>query len=284
MRLKSYFSKTVEAAMILARKELGDEALLINARPTTGESRSLGAYEVVFGLPTSNSIRPAAVGRMATSGSDAIACPTDPTLGRKNAERTIGALVGPPGSGKTTTLLKLAARYGLALGRHPRILTTDVFRIGAADQLSSLAALLAIRCDVVETPEALARALDNHGRNDLILIDTPGLGARDMQDGAGLAHLLQTYPEIDTHLVLPASLAPAAMARCAERFEAFGPGKLLFTHLDEAPSFEAIAEQSARSSLPISFLTNGQQIPEDLEEATPHRLSPRAPFRKGAAA
>src|SRR5438034_11387009 len=96
-------------------------------------------------------------------------------------------LVGPPGVGKTTTLVKLAARYGLAANKRAQIISTDVYRIAAADQLRALAAILGIGCDVVETPLALAQALAEHQSKDLILIDTPGLARGEMQDGADLA-------------------------------------------------------------------------------------------------
>ncbi len=126
----------------------------------------------------------------------------DATLGRAGASRKVVALVGPPGVGKTTTLIKLAARYGLASRKPAHIISTDVYRIAAADQLRSLASILGIGCDVVETPVALAQALEEHRSKDLVFIDTPGLANGEMEDGADLARLIATHPEIDTHLVL----------------------------------------------------------------------------------
>src|SRR5437016_11083868 len=173
MKLKSYFSATVEAAMEEARKELGEDALLVNARPSTPETRRLGAYEVVFGVsprtaeplglpapPAGNGVdrlsqdvadlrreiermAMAMRGQRSSREEDSQYAPeldrlaaqeldedlihavadgapleelfqTDATLGRAGVERKIVALVGPPGTGKTTTLTKLAARYGLA--------------------------------------------------------------------------------------------------------------------------------------------------------------------------
>src|SRR5262249_25179329 len=79
-----------------------------------------------------------------------------------------GRLIGPPGAGKTTTLVKLAARYGLAARKPAQIVSADVCRIAAADQLRSLAAILGIGCDVVETPVALAQALEEHRGKELV--------------------------------------------------------------------------------------------------------------------
>src|SRR5438105_4945957 len=193
MKLKSYFSGTVEAALDLARRELGEDALLINARPSTPETRHLGAYEIVFGLPPRVApVTPSFDGGVGRASPPAASLPagdaagrpcadqevrptTDATLGTGGGQRAIVMLIGPPGVGKTTTLVKLAARYGLATRRRTQVISTDVYRIAAADQLRALASILGIGCDVVETAGALAQALEEHASKDLILIDTPGL-------------------------------------------------------------------------------------------------------------
>jgi len=152
--------------------------------------------------------------------------------------------------------------------RPAHVLSSDVFRIAAADQLRSLAAILGVGCTVVETPLALAQALEEHRAKDFVFIDTPGLGRRDMEDGADLAHLIASHPEIDVHLVLPASMKPADLREVIDRYQPFRPSKLLFTRIDESSSFGALINESVRCALPISFLATGQQIPDDLEPAT----------------
>ena len=318
--------------MELARKELGEDALLVNSRPATPETRYLGAYEVVFGVlpasPSAPELAPAAIvadndqfrteladlrrqlERLTLSSDPAPAekrtppAPlvfppqgnpeelhpsiaeqlaqgsrldqlfgTDATLGRPGAPRSVVALVGPPGVGKTTTLIKLAARYGLA-GRKPtQILTADVHRIAAAGQLQALAAILGIACQIAETPAVLNQQLEEHRSKDLVLIDSPGFSLREMGDAAELAELLSTHPEIDTHLVLSASMKPSDMSRVVESYAVFSPSKLIFTRIDETARYGALVSEAARRNLPISFLSTGQQIPDDLEEATIPRLT-----------
>jgi flagellar biosynthesis protein FlhF len=342
MRLKSYFSATVEAAMELAHKELGEEALLVNARPSTLETRNLGAYEVVFGIPAkaetaaqpaenkitlSNgparaianeslaqdvadikrelerlaqtlrggpipapqrqvhieilSENPALYNLLIENEVDASLAAqvvagtpledlfeTDSTLGRRGATRGVVALVGPPGVGKTTTLAKLAARFGLISRKPAYILSADVCRIAAAEQMRSLASILGIGFDIVETPVALAQALEEHRGKDWVFIDTPGLAADEMEDAGDLARLIASHPEIDTHLVLSASMKPADLSRVIDRYEIFQPKKLLFTFMDETDRYGALVNEAARRSLPISFLGTGQQIPDHLEPAS----------------
>ena len=80
--------------------------------------------------------------------------------------------------------------------------------------------------------------------------------------------MLATHPEIDTHLVLSASMKPSDLARVIDRYAIFQPKKLLFTRLDETDRYGALVSEAARRSLPISFLATGQQIPDDLEPAS----------------
>lgn len=315
--------------MELARKELGDEALLINARPTQPTTRYLGAYEVVFGVapvrePTPSASAPSPDPQLrddladmrrqierlmlsfpstpeqrlppsAPAGSVVPSMPEAALLAEEIApelaaavcagrnlaqlftiDPTLGstvALVGPPGVGKTATLVKLAVRYGLAARRPVRIVSSDVFRISAVDQLRALAAILGIPCDVAETPLALAQFLDAASSSKgLTLIDTPGFAFREMEEAADLAQVLASRRDVDTHLVLSASMKFADQSRVHAAYALFRPSKLLFTRIDETSHYGAIVNLSAETNLPVSFLCSGQQIPDDLEEATSCRI------------
>jgi len=171
--------------------------------------------------------------------------------------------------------VKLAVLYGLAARRPAVLISADTHRIAAADQLRSYAAILGVGFELVETPRALDQALDLHRAKGLILIDTPGLAAADMDLGADLAAYLAAHPEIDTHLVLSASMKSADITRAVERFEIFQPAKLLFTRLDETPALGPVWSEAARTRKPLSFFAAGQSIPEDLEPATKRRIIER---------
>jgi flagellar biosynthesis protein FlhF len=197
----------------------------------------------------------------------------DATLGREGAAERVVALAGPPGSGKTSVLAKLAVTYGLAARRPMALISADHYRIAAADQLRTYAAILGVSFEFAETPRALAQALALHRGKELILIDTPGLAADDMDQGADLAAFLRSRPDIDTHLVLSASMKSADITRAVERFEIFGPAKLLFTRLDETETLGPVFNEASRTQKPVSFLTAGQQVPEHLEPATKGRIA-----------
>jgi flagellar biosynthesis protein FlhF len=182
------------------------------------------------------------------------------------------ALVGPPGSGKTTTLVKLAVTCGLAARVPVQLLSADTDRVSACEQLRSYAAILGVNFQILETLGAVAQALAVNARKGLLLLDTPGYGAHDLDRGRDLARYLASRPDIQVHLVLTASPKPADLTRVIDRFEIFRPARLLFTGLDETDSFGPVFAEAARTGKPLSFFSTGQRVPEDLEPASQERL------------
>lgn len=220
------------------------------------------AYDIVAALAS-----PLAPGALRAELAKWVRVDSEP--GSRGVASRVVALVGPPGAGKTSALVKLAVQYGVSSRKRVQILTTDTYRIAAAEELRSYAAILAIGCQVLERVEDLVPALDEHRQKDLILVDTPGLGRAEMDLSEDLARVLAAHPGIETHLVLPASMRAADLGNVAEQYSLFKPAKLLFTRLDETKTFGPILSRSVRMERPISFFSWGQRIPEDLERATP---------------
>lgn len=181
-------------------------------------------------------------------------------------------VAGPPGAGKTATLVKLAVSNGLAARRPVAFISMDDFRVAGADQLRSYATILGVGFQAIQSVAALSHALNHYESKRLILIDTPGYGARDMDRAEALARFLSSRPEISTHLVLTAFMKSADLTSVAERFEIFHPSRLLFTRLDETACFGSAFSLSVRMGKAISFLGTGQEIPDDLAPATKDRI------------
>lgn len=187
--------------------------------------------------------------------------------------RIVAALVGPPGVGKTSMLAKLAVRFGVAARRSTHIISYDSLRIAASEQLRSYAAIMGVTFESVDTVSALAQSLKENSRKDLVLIDTPGFSAQDFDLSWDLTKFLSTYPHVDIHLVLSCGARSSDISRMVDRYNTFGPAKLLFTRLDETDSYGTILNESVRTGLPVSFLSTGPRVPEDFEPATKDRIS-----------
>ncbi len=165
-----------------------------------------------------------------------------------------------------------------------QILSTDTLRIGGSEQLSVYARIMGVGFQAVPTMAALEQALEECRAKKLVLIDTPGYGAAELEEAADLKGFLARNPHVEMQLVLPATLRPSALSSALAHFAIFHPSKLLLTHLDDADTPGAALDTALRSGLPISFLANGQQIPDDLEQASKERLTDKLFERVRAAA
>src|SRR5579863_6939826 len=141
----------------------------------------------------------------------------DASLGTGNGGASVVALVGPPGCGKTTTLVKLAVRYGLAASRPVHLISTDTQRIAAAEQMRTYATLIGASFDAVESTRSLQQAITANAGRGLILIDTQGYASGEMDAAAELAHLLSCQANTEVQMVAPASMRGADLSRTVDR-------------------------------------------------------------------
>jgi flagellar biosynthesis GTPase FlhF len=201
-----------------------------------------------------------------------------------DADGGVAALIGPPGGGKTSTIVRLAVGYGLAQSRRVILLAADDHRVAAAAMLQHYAALLGVECHAGCGSEELAARVERRKPGELILIDTPGFGAREIEQARPLANYLARRLEIQKHLVLPATLKADDLRAAVDRFEIFATDRLLFTRLDETERFGPAFSEAAASGKAVSFLTTGQQVPGDISAASQFQLAPLLSAREGAMA
>lgn len=181
-------------------------------------------------------------------------------------------LVGPPGAGKTSCLVKLAITYGLPSRKPLLFLSLDNLRVGAADSLLHYATLIGGAFLAADSGRQLVQMVAEHRNKYWIWIDTPGFGPREADAIAELSEAVRSISEIDTHLVLSAAMKSSDLRVAAARFAPFEPKKLLFAHLDETDTYGGILSALVVSGLPVSFLSSGHQVPEAIEPASNRKL------------
>jgi flagellar biosynthesis protein FlhF len=389
METKTYFASSVQAAMDVARRELGPDAMLVTSRPAPEDVQAFGRLEVTFAWDAAaarsaakTASGNAASGHVGRRSADTTLRPVEPIVRPGSAERSSGledirleisalraaiglpftggkesagsqtrpaaapemnagavhalcevgfeedtarqiaaaaardagqtgdailreltsripagdfsplqpqesrtlAFAGPAGRGKTTSLIKVALRYGLAKRIPTRIYTAGAHGVGAAEQMARYAAILGVPFQAVESFESLHLALQGDRWRGLVLIDTPGQVAGDRHEMQAMTKFFSLRSEIERHLVLRAEARSADMQYMLSLYAAIQPSRLLFTGVDEVRGLGAAADTMIRSRIPAAFFGTGARIPEDLEEVSVAKLARSLWAGKGLAA
>ena len=177
------------------------------------------------------------------------------------------ALVGPTGVGKTTTIAKLAANYRLREKRRVGLITVDTYRVAAVEQLRTYADIIDLPMEVVATPREMREAVAKMSHLDLVLMDTAGRSPRDEVRIQELKSMLAEAEPDEVHLVLSSTAGAKSLISTAERFAGVGTTSLLMTKLDEAHSLGHLVSVARSVPLSISYLTDGQNVPDDIQVA-----------------
>ena len=200
-------------------------------------------------------------------------------LGHAVARATTGTgcrsicLIGPTGVGKTTTIAKLAAAFKLRQKQKVGLITIDTYRIAAVDQLRTYANIIGVPLKVVLTPTELVAAMKEMADCDTVLIDTAGRSHADQLKLNELAQFIAVGKPTEVHLVLSSTTTQEAMEAALERFSAVRVDQIIFTKLDEAVSFGVLLNVARVAARALSYLTTGQDVPDNIEVGQPRRLA-----------
>ena len=184
------------------------------------------------------------------------------------------ALVGPTGVGKTTTIAKLAAGFSQVHGSDQvALISTDTFRIAGFEQLATYGKIIGCQVSLAKDSQALDVLLQQYSKKKLILIDTAGMGQRDMRLAEQLTALVSNARvRIRNYLVLAANAQQGVMQENVDRFKKVPLSGCIYTKLDESISIGEIITTSIQNGLPIGYLTDGQRVPEDIKVANAEKL------------
>jgi flagellar biosynthesis protein FlhF len=186
---------------------------------------------------------------------------------RGKRKTRVVALVGPTGVGKTTTIAKLAALSKLVDHQDVGLISTDTYRIGAIEQLRTFASIADIPMEVAYRPAEMTVALRRFRDKEVVYIDTVGRSQRARRDLDQLKRFLEVAEPDEIHLVLNASTGAKTAYDILEQFRVLGPDRILFSKLDEAVTYGPIMNIACRQRMPLSYVTVGQGVPDDIRPA-----------------
>ncbi len=184
--------------------------------------------------------------------------------------------IGPTGVGKTTTLAKIASKFRLAENKRVVLFTTDTYRISATDQLKTYAGILGTPFHIIYTPEELEENYEKYRDVDYILIDTAGHSHKNEEqkkEMAGFLSVLEGKAECEYYLVVSATTKYKDLLSIADAYKELADYRLIFTKLDETKECGNLLNLRLHTEANISYVTNGQNVPDDIEVFDPQTMA-----------
>ena len=183
--------------------------------------------------------------------------------------------IGPTGVGKTTTIAKLASDFSVNQKKKVALVTSDTYRIKAAEQLRTYAEIMNVPFRVVYTADDLKSALEEFKEQDFIFVDTAGYSPRDVEKRDEMKQILDSAKEItdiETYLVLSVTTKYRDLLNICDIYKEMDDFKLVFTKLDETSTFGNIYNIRVYTQAEISYVTDGQDVPDDIEAFNPQSI------------
>lgn len=183
--------------------------------------------------------------------------------------------VGTTGVGKTTTIAKIASKLFVEGNKKVALFTSDTYRIAAAEQLRSYANIMSVPFRIIYTIDDFEEGLESFKDYDYILIDTVGHSHKNQELKADMKKFIdfaKDHAETEVYLVLAASTKMKDLIHIADSYKEISDYRLIFTKLDETYSFGTIFNLRLHTNAPLSYVTYGQNVPEDIDTFKPQQI------------
>lgn len=187
-------------------------------------------------------------------------------------KRKVVLFIGPTGVGKTTTLAKLAATLALKQKRQVGLITADTYRIAAADQLRIYSDILGIPLMVIYSPKEIKGALSVYADKDVVLIDTAGKSLNDKAQHKEIEELIALSEVDEIYIFIASNTSYLGYMNIIDNYKFIPDYKFIFTKMDEAAAYGIILNCCCMSGKPLSYMTNGQNVPDDIEIINPEKI------------